>query len=145
MIPEFNTYGCLPEGVHEATFAEIRVKFGTNPHREGLLDQMESLLANLAGAGCTRFFLDGSFVTAKELPEDYDALLGYEGLNQSLLDPIILQTPNAGLVKEKYGCDLMPCDIKGHSGKFWLDYFTTDKESGQPKGIIKVIFDGGLK
>lgn len=145
MTPSFNRDGNLPEGIHKATYDEVKVRYGHNEHRKKLLDKMDLLLEKLLHAGCKQFFLDGSFISNKELPNDYDALLGYEGLNVNLLDPIILQTPNAGLVKEKYSCDLIPCDVGGYSGDFWIDRFTIDKETGNRKGIIKISFTGGSK
>jgi hypothetical protein len=76
MIPEFNEYGCLPEGIHEATLDEVALRFGT--HSELRRVQMESLrwLVELARtAGVQRIVLNGSFTTDTVEPNDVDCLL----------------------------------------------------------------------
>ena len=76
MIPEFNEYGCLPEGVHAATLDEVALRFGTQSELRRI--QMESLrwLVELAhAAGVQRIVLNGSFTTDTVEPNDVDCLL----------------------------------------------------------------------
>ena len=73
MIPQLNpASGYLPPGVHHADWCEVAGRFAGNSHRGRLTDGLLAACLNLAGAGCGELLLDGSFVTAKELPGDYD-------------------------------------------------------------------------
>ena len=40
------------------------------------LDRFEAAMVNLRDAGCKTVYVDGSFVTDKERPGDFDACLG---------------------------------------------------------------------
>jgi hypothetical protein len=66
MIPEFDESGCLPPGIHDATWTEIVTRFATSAHRRDLLAGLLDALRSLKTAGCPVAYLDGSFVTAKE-------------------------------------------------------------------------------
>jgi hypothetical protein len=54
----------------------------------GQLEGLREALNLLGIAGCSRVWLNGSFVTAKELPGDFDAVRDDAGVDESLLDPI---------------------------------------------------------
>ena len=92
----------------------------------------------LKRAGCQTVYLDGSFVTAKEVPGDYDACWEPSGVDLTLLDPV-LQTfdPGRATQKAKYLGELFPSDIVATpEGDTFLDFFQNDKDSGKSKGII---------
>jgi uncharacterized protein DUF6932 len=72
-IPPFTDSGNLPEGIHDATWDEIVEGFGTNERRRELLEGLQRALDSLRAAGCRRAYVDGSFVTANEEPNDFDA------------------------------------------------------------------------
>ena len=77
MIPTFNRGGNLPEGVHVAEEEEFLHRFGTgSARRRWLAARLRELLAlaKLTG-GLQRVFVWGSFVTARESPNDVDMLL----------------------------------------------------------------------
>ncbi|MDQ6839290.1 MAG: hypothetical protein M3137_13430 [Actinomycetota bacterium] len=74
MIPPFDSgSGRLPLGEHLGRWDEIVDRFGRNEHRRSLLAGLANGLAALIEAGCRRAWLNGSFVTAKEFPADFDA------------------------------------------------------------------------
>jgi hypothetical protein len=76
MIPDLTGEGMLPPGSHEATMTEIRRRFGTgNPVRTRLMKGLESVLQMARKVGASLFYLDGSFVTDKKEPGDWDAVL----------------------------------------------------------------------
>ena len=78
MIPNFNEYGLLPEGIHKATIEEIKHKFGSgSPKRKELFIGFQELIQLLYKhkKSIKSFLLDGSFVTDKESPRDYDCIL----------------------------------------------------------------------
>ncbi len=72
MIPVFDANGNLPPGIHVVTWNELVARFGTTPHRQMLLDGLRAALLSLKDSGCRRVYIDGSFVTAKEEPGDFD-------------------------------------------------------------------------
>ena len=77
MLPEFNRDGNLPEGVHQATEAEVILRFATSSaRRQWLGERLRDLLQMAKSTGkLERVFLWGSFVTSKEAPNDLDVLL----------------------------------------------------------------------
>jgi hypothetical protein len=72
-IPPFEDSGNLPEGIHETTWEEVVDRYGTTDRRRELLDGLQQALESLRAAGCRRLYIDGSFVTAKDEPADFDA------------------------------------------------------------------------
>ena len=76
MIPDFDADGFLPPGVHPATFAEIRERFGgTSEIRRAQLESIGWLIGLAARAGVRRIVLNGSFVTNTIEPNDVDCVL----------------------------------------------------------------------
>lgn len=73
MLPPFDDAGLLPPGIHKAAWREVVVRFGTTRHRRKLLGGLKRALKTLRAAGCRRVYIDGSFVTAKSKPGDFDA------------------------------------------------------------------------
>jgi hypothetical protein len=55
-----------------------------------LLIGLREALARLKAAGCRLVYLDGSFVTSKPQPEDFDACWGVTGVDVESLDPVFL-------------------------------------------------------
>ena len=55
------------------TWTETITAYGTSLWRLQLLAGLKAALDNLKAAGCRRAYIDGSFVTAKEHPGDFDA------------------------------------------------------------------------
>lgn len=138
MIPDFVANGSLPPGVHAATWEEFEARFGTNHRRRRLLAGLRRALENLASAGCRRVFVDGSFVTDCEYPNDYDACWDADGVDPKMLDPVFLdiQAPRAAQ-KAKYGGDLLPAAGPWGNGFSFLDFFQRDR-AGERKGIILI-------
>jgi hypothetical protein len=111
------------------------------------LDGLEAALNSLAGAGCRAVYIDGSFVTKKLIPNDYDLCWSIADVEPERLDPVLLDFSLSGrlAMKAKYRGDLFPAEIpEGASGKAFLDFFQTDKITGKPKGIVLVEL-GGVK
>lgn len=76
VLPPFNPDTArLPEGEHTASWDELVDRFGWTPRRRQLLDGLVEAIELLAEAGCTRIWLNGSFVTAKDEPADFDACM----------------------------------------------------------------------
>jgi DNA-binding Xre family transcriptional regulator len=108
MIPAFDgIQGNLPPGIHEATWDEITARFGRTAHRRRLLAGLRQALEALRRAGCRRAYIDGSFVTAKRVPGDFDGCWDAEGVDPDLLDPVLLDfTSFRAAQKGKFGGEL---------------------------------------
>lgn len=138
MIPPFNKRGVLPPGKpYRASWKEVIGRFGTNDHRLTLLTGLKAALANLKGAGCTKFYLDGSFITAKQEPVDWDGCWELEGVDLGAVDPVIINAdffPDR--MKEKYSGDLFLQAARLPGGNF-LARFQRDRD-GLKKGIVVI-------
>ena len=102
---------------------------------------MDGLLAasrNLAGAGCSDLILNGSFVSAKQLPSDYDAAWETRGVDPDLLDPVLLDFSNRrAAMKAKYLGELFPASFLAAPNVLYRDFFASDRD-GVEKGIVLV-------
>ena len=144
MIPQFDADGLLPPGIHWATWDEVTATFGNTPWRRRLLDGLEMAIDNLRQAGCRTVYIDGSFVTSKEVPNDFDACWEEEGVAPELLDPVLLQF-DAGRASQKarYWGELFPASFGATvEGMSFLEFFQTDRETGGIKGIVAVDLGG---
>lgn len=147
MIPDFDDAGNLPPGRHRATWDEFVNRFGTNDHRRRLLSGMKRMLLSLRSSGCNHAYMDGSFVTAKDRPADYDGCWSRIGVNLSELrknDPVLLDFRNGRLAqKVRYGGEMFPAEMtEGRSGKVFLEFFERDKTTGVAKGVIEIDLGG---
>jgi hypothetical protein len=138
MIPPFDGLGRLSPGIHWATWDEITERFGTSPHRQVLLTGLKRALSSLKGAHCRSVYLDGSFVTAKDFPGDFDACWSMEDVDPELLDPVLLDFDNRRAAqKMKYYGELFPAEATADEvGRTFIEFFQQDKDTGEPKGII---------
>jgi len=109
MLPEFNRDGRLPAGIHWATWQEIQSRFGFSSRRQQLLVGLRLALAALNTAGCSRVYIDGSFVTVKREPGDYDACWDIDGVNVEALDSVFLDFSKGRTAqKRKYFGEFSP-------------------------------------
>lgn len=135
MIPPFDTRGYLPEGIHEATLYEIEKRLAITPDRKRLFKGLKRLAIALKAAGCKTLYINGSYVTNKQEPGDYDAVWEYEGVNNAL-DPLLRDGWNLKRIKLKYRGDVF-CRMPEILGVDHVEFFQQDR-SGLPKGIIKI-------
>ena len=140
MIPDFDITGNLPPGVHWASWAQFAAVFAFTAHREILIQGLKRALKNLHTAGCSLAYIDGSFVTSKSYPRDFDVCWDTEGVDPSKLNPIFLDFENGRRrQKAEFGGELFPSKIsESKSGQLFIDFFQVDKNSGKPKGIVAI-------
>jgi len=105
---------------------------------------LREALSCLDAAGCRTVFIDGSFVTAKQAPGDFDLCWDAAGVSADLLDPVLLDFSRGRRAqKERFGGELFPADAAAEpAGTRFLDYFQRDRETGQSKGIVKIELGG---
>ncbi len=144
MIPELDEIGNLPPGLHKASWREIVQQYGYTKHRKNILGGLKRVLDNLKQAGCKRAYLDGSFITSKQKPGDFDLCYEIDGVKGELLDPILrdrkyLLPPREAQKKHYFG-DILP--TRKHP-KEWdlLAFFQVDKHTGKQKGIIVITLE----
>jgi hypothetical protein len=137
MIPAFTSDGNLPEGQYPASWSEVMERFGTTEHRRRLLSGLKRALKSLRSAGCRLVFLDGSFVTDKQVPGDFDGCWDVTNVDASKLDPTLLRFENRRAAqKAKFFGELFPAHLHAGGGRTFLEFFQQDSTSGKAKGII---------
>ena len=139
MIPPFEpATGNLPPGVHESEWDEFEARFGYNPHRRFLLVGLKRALDALRSAGCRTAYIDGSFVTAKDSPADFDGCWEPEGVSFGRLDLVLLDFSNQRWrQKAKFGGELFIAnDVAEPTGTKFIDYFQLETSTRAPKGIV---------
>ena len=103
-------------------------------------------IESLRRAGCRTVYIDGSFVTSREIPNDFDACWEEAGVAPELLDPVLLRF-DAGRADQKarYLGELFPASIGATAdGTSFFEFFQTDRATGRTKGIVAVDL-GGLR
>ena len=149
MIPEFlyregAPYGVLPPGVHFASLEEIEERFATNKRRRELFEGIVKVAETLTRAGCRVMFLDGSYVTDKETPGDFDGCWDPQGVIASMLDPVLLDfKENRESQKRKFGGEMFIAKLPATSSGdvAFLEVFQMDRHTGEAKGIIAIRLD----
>ena len=130
----------LPTGVHVATFDEVANRYGGTSKRQRLIHGFRNGANNLFSCGCPRIYLDGSFVTDKINPNDFDCCWDEQGVNVSFLDPTLVDFSNERQAqKNKYYGEFFPsCLFAIDKGYSFLELFQKDKDTGEAKGIIQL-------
>lgn len=129
-----------------ATLNEIELYFGSsNDRRRLLMKGLKGAVALLKQGGVPKVFVDGSFVSDKEEPNDIDGCWSSEGAIPEVLDSRFWDFKdetefrrNQESLKKEFGIDFFIAEIiEGGSGKPFPEFFQTNRD-GEPKGIIEV-------
>ena len=143
MIPDFVDIGAsapwpvLPPGIHDASLKEVEARFATTPHRAWLFGGFLRVVEELRRAGCGTVFLDGSFITAKPHPGDFDGLWDLNGVDPKGLDPVLFEFDNKRAAqKSKYFGEMFLMQLPHQPGL--LPFFQKEKYSDAPKGIVRI-------
>jgi hypothetical protein len=146
MVPDFvsltgSPWPVLPPGIYDSTLEEVYKRYALNTQRKAQFEGMLKALENLFASGCAQVFLDGSFVTAKPIPNDYEMCWDTRFVDPDALDPVFFDFSNGRKnQKKKYFGEFFPAAVKeGLSGKPFLEFFQTDKNTGKPKGIVRLL------
>lgn len=144
MVPDFNDEGVLPEGEYDMSIGEFKAKFVYNNVRAAIFVGLLALIEDLRAIRCTTIYVDGSFVTDKDEPGDVDVCWeDTDDIDWDLLDAeyqiLFDMEPPRDWQQYKYSADVFPANLpEGGSGKLFKDFFKTNKETDNPKGIIKI-------
>jgi hypothetical protein len=144
MVPELIDIGgpwkVLPPGTHEASLVDVEASFATNPSRRAMFQGLVTGVEALRRAGCKVLYLDGSFVTEKDFPGDFDACWEPHGVNPLALDPVLLDFSNGRRrQKQKYRGEFFPSSSRADGTRTFLEFFRVDKYTGEAKGILRLV------
>jgi len=142
IIPPFDNNGNLPPGIYYCSWDDFVERFSTNPRRSRLILGLKKAIEQLKAAGCRTIYINGSFVTQKPEPKDFDACWDFEGVDINYLRreaPVLLNLyDKRAAQKAKYGGELFPSDlVVDEAGTSAFDLFQVDINSNR-KGIIAI-------
>lgn len=147
LIPIFTNKGELPPGIYKATWKEFYSRYGSTEKRVWLLEGLRNLLNELCKVKCTAVYIDGSFITNKENPGDYDLCWKLDNVLVENLDPVLLNYTEQGkiAIALKYRGDIRGAGFAvKETGSTYLDFFQYNRDGGK-KGIIELVPCDGAK
>lgn len=130
----------LPPGIHPAGLADVSAAFATNVWRRDLYNGLVDACGRLHRAGCPTVYLDGSYVSGKPRPGDFDACWDPNGVDPTKLDSVFLEFANgraaqkAAFRGEFFPSSMLCADV----GKSFVEFFQRDRFTGKQKGIIAI-------
>lgn len=146
----------LPPGRHVATLEEVEVAlvdaFSRSMHRRPLFESWKAVREAIRRiVKVETEWIDGSYVTKKEEPNDIDlvthidgpALDGLDAADQAMLRGLV----SADVSQYLHGCDSYICPVYPaghpsyglyqHAVQYWEKWFGHDR-NGDPKGYLEV-------
>lgn len=140
---EFDENGYLPLGIHLIEWEEFDEQFNYNSTRQRLIDGLELAMTQLKAAGCRKMYINGSFVSNKPKPGDFDACWEENGVNMAskkLLAPTLYNFAlQRAEQKIKYKGEIFPANYPANeSATPYIDFFQFDTRTNIRKGIIAI-------
>lgn len=135
--------GYLPPGLHQADWqeftAQFTARFAYNNVRIKQANGLLEAIKLLKQAGCHTVYVDGSYVTDKQFPGDFDACWELDGVKLELLDPVFLRYEfGARAMTSRFGGQLFPLfSASLIASTDYLSFFSTDRQN-RPKGVIVI-------
>lgn len=134
--------GLLKSNIYEMTLTEFEEAFVNNSSRERIFKGLLLLIEHLREIGCITIYIDGSYVTKKQRPNDVDVCWvvekGSMGMAEEKFPWLADPENNIKYLNANYCADVFPSDFLMYSGGTILDFFQKDKETHKLKGIIKM-------
>jgi hypothetical protein len=133
MLPAFDEFGNLPQGIHRCSSEEVATRFGGgSEERRAEISELLEFIEAARSAGVRRLLVNGSFVTEKPAPNDVDVVIlpgeGYPRLGQKLEDDE-LSWPFLQVIVAADDADFEAWAIR---------QFGTDRNS-RAKGVVEVM------
>lgn len=140
MIPDFRDDGYLPEGLHLASEAEVTFRFGSStPRRRRLILRFRRWLELARITNAHRFLLDGSFITAKQEPDDVDAVVWIANdFEEQVLNGSVAAMELETMLLTRNPEEIFAAeDIRDWDD--WVEFFSRTRESDhRRKGLVEV-------
>jgi hypothetical protein len=142
MIP-FDENGNLPPGIHLIEWEEFDEQFNYNFTRQRLINGLELAMTQLKAAGCKKIYINGSFVSSKPKPGDFDTCWEDNGVDINEFKLLALTLYNFALQraeqKIKYKGEIFPANYPANeSATPYIDFFQFDTRTNNRKGIIAI-------
>lgn len=146
-VPALEPSGLLPVGVHEASFEELRDRFGSfqrTDRRPSLFKRLEAFVAELrASRLVTIMLIDGSFVTSADEPNDVDVILVLPQTHNfgAELLPFQYNVLSRRAVRRRHGIDLLVAVEGSTLLDEYVEFFSQVR--GRPdvrKGMLSLSF-----
>ena len=104
-------------------------------------------MQRIADAGGRLVYLDGSFVTRKVLPGDFDACWDVQNVDDDKLDPVFWDfSRGRAAQKRRFLGEFFPAQLpEGATGRAFVDFFQVNKLSGDAKGILAIRLRGSRR
>ncbi len=98
----------------------------------------------LRKAGCRLVYLDGSFVTTKPHPGDFDACWDIQHVDEDALDPVFWDfSQGRAAQKRRFLGEFFPAQLpEGATGRAFVEFFQVNKLTGEAKGIVAIRLRG---
>jgi len=145
-LPPLDGHGLLPSGVHPGTEADLRNRFCWNPVRTQLFIQLVAFIVVMRKDFPSEpLYVDGSFVTDKEFPNDVDVVLdGTKSPRPQLWKAVGMMALSQQAIKTQYGVDFW-VDIPGQNAfSMYFQYLGIKTAAMKrlppkhPKGIVLI-------
>ena len=124
-------------GIYEYTLEKLERDFATNKKRKDLFEDIKRLAKELKDAGCEFLYIDGSFITRKETPGDFDACWEPFVRNNKQVNALLLEdsTFASSWRKEMFSGDIFP-----RFGEYGdrVEKWQVDSRNGKVKGVISI-------
>lgn len=145
---QFDEYGNLtPDQPIESDLGEVEAVFVFNGHREALFNRLKLFFEDISSVGCdpVEIWLDGSFATRKNKPNDIDLVLFVDYQIFDMLEVRLWELKK--LYKKEIDAYFVSVYPETHELNrltksdriYWLNQFSDDR-LGRKKGIIQIHF-----
>ena len=144
-IPPLNGNGLLPSGVHEASLDEIRDRFGVfqiSDQRPRLFVRLTELVTAMRRSEFFEALLvDGSFVTAKPVPNDMDIIAvlrpGHDFERDLPMSEYALVSRT--MLARRFRFDVIVAERESAVYKTYVDFFGLVREAPElRKGLLRL-------
>lgn len=138
----------LKIGFHQTSVDEIESMFAYNEKRMEIFTGFVQACLELRKSGCKTVYLNGSFVTTKLNPDDFDACWEMNFPNNLKLNSIIRNCDyrTRQLQKQIYKGEFFPIDLanRNRGGTKWLKFFLRTR-LGNKKGILRLSLQSDIR
>ena len=142
MIPDFTPSGLLPPGIHVTSWEEFAGRFCVfkrSDQRLRIGARLQNLFDECRRSGIViRFVVAGSFVTAKDEPNDFDSIVI---LDASILDqplpPFQYNLVSKKMAQKMFKGDVFPVFDNSNSISDVFEFFQTTRD-GKKIGIVEI-------
>ena len=132
----------MPPGLYDSSLEEISNHLGWNPQRQQLVQGLTRYLQLWDRSGfISDAYIDGSFVTSKDEPQDVDIILVATSvaLNSREFERLVsTYSLDRTQTKQTFGCEGFAV-AQGANLNGWLAFFGHDR-AGNERGLLRIRF-----